>query len=126
MKLSVQIEDLSLIPGYWYLATPYTLYPKGLPAAFDAACKIAGALTVAGVPLYCPIAECHPIALACGIDPKNGRIWTDYLKPKLAGAHGIIAVTMETWQLSRGMAHELQVARSALKPVVWLDPEDVL
>lgn len=52
-----------------YLGSPYSLYPAGLDQACIDACKIAARLLTKGITVYSPIAHCHEIAIAGGIDP---------------------------------------------------------
>jgi hypothetical protein len=118
----MQLYDILNTPGYFYLGTPYSLYPEGLDKAFEDACKVAGYLLRQGVSLYCPIAECHPIAKAMGFNPREGTFWKDALKDKLDASCGLIVVRLPTWETSRGLEHEIRETRRQKKPLVFMDP----
>jgi Domain of unknown function (DUF1937) len=122
VKFDYQLYDLLNVPGYWYAGTPYSLYPEGLEQAFDDACRAAGYLLRQGVSVYCPIAELHPIAKAMNYNPRDGHFWKDALKDKLEASCGLIVVRMKSWELSRGLEHEIKETRRMKKPVVFIDP----
>jgi hypothetical protein len=112
--------------GYWYLGSPYSKYPDGLEAAFREICRIAGWCIENGVNVYSPIAHTHPIAIHSGMDPLSHEIWLPADRPLMDGAHGLIIVEMETWEISYGLKHEMDVFRKAGKPVVRLVPDVAL
>lgn len=107
------------IDGYWYLGTPYSLYPWGLTRAFEDACRAAGWFVKNRVPYYCPIAETHPIAVVAGIDPKEHELWMAADRPKLEAAGGLMVVTMPTFSRSRGIALEIEEFLPTGRPI-WL------
>lgn len=55
--------------SFYYLATPYSRYAAGIEAAFQAASEQAAILVRHGIPVFCPIAHTHPIAIHGDIDP---------------------------------------------------------
>lgn len=122
MTFEMTLYDLCNVPGYFYLGTPYSLYPAGLDRAFEDACKVAGYLLKQGVSFYCPIAECHPIAKAAGYNPRDGHFWKEFLKDKLEASCGLIVARLPTWEISRGLEHEIRETRRLQKPVVFMDP----
>ena len=107
---------------FWYLASPYSLYPGGLEAAFVAACRNAALLIRAGVPVYSPIAHMHPVAVQGGIDPLDHDIWLPADAPMMAAASGLIVLELETWRDSRGIRFEIDDFGAASKPIVQMSP----
>lgn len=110
---------------FFYLATPYSKYPAGLDAAFQEACRNAGLLIAAKIPVFCPIAHTHPIAMACEIDALDHSIWLPADQPMMDAACGIIVVMMDGWFESRGIEHELEAFTKAGKPIVYMEPGEV-
>lgn len=109
--------------GYWYLATPYSRFPGGIWNAYWEACKVAGWLIKRGVPVYCPIAETHGIAVHGGVDPLDHELWIRADRPKMDAAAGLIVATLPTWETSRGVLEEIAIFRAAGKPIGFLDWE---
>jgi hypothetical protein len=118
------------IEGLAYLATPYAKYPDGLDAAFKEACILAGRLLrEEGIFCYSPIAHSHPIALYCGFDPRDYSIWLPFNEKMLAVCNVLIVAHMPTWELSKGIAYEVEYYQAAKKPIFDLEqygfnPED--
>jgi hypothetical protein len=110
---------------FFYLATPYSKYPGGLQAAFDMACEQTALLVNAGVPVFCPIAHTHPVAMIAGMDPLDHTIWLPCDRPMMDAASGIIMVKAESWEESYGMKVELEAFVAAGKRVVWMKPGEV-
>ena len=92
--------------GYWYLSSPYSKYPDGIEAAFQEVCRAAGALIRVGVPVYCPIAHTHPIALHSGTDPMCHKTWLSLDKAFVDTSVGMIICMMPTWESSKGIRQE--------------------
>lgn len=107
---------------FWYLATPYSRFEGGIEAAFTAASQQAAVLVRAGVPVFCPIAHSHPIAMHGGIDPYDHEIWLPADGPMMEAASGLIICKLPGWSESVGIAHEVEVFRAAGKPVVYMEP----
>jgi len=116
-----QMTDELRHGGLWYLATPYSKYPAGIEVAFQHAAKATADLLRAGVSVYSPIAHTHPVAVYGEVDPFDHDIWLPFDEAMMERANGIIVLKMETWDESRGIAHEIEVFKRAGKPVVYLD-----
>lgn len=114
------IADLKLDHGYWYLATPYSKYPRGIEAAFWDACAVAGRLLSEGVHTYCPIAHTHPIAEYGGLDHYSHALFLPLDEQMMEHAHGIIVVMMPGWHESKGIAHELEWFETRGRPSIHI------
>lgn len=108
---------------FWYLATPYTNYPRGQDAAYIEACRNHAKLLAAGVPTFCPIAHTHT---ASHYVPNSMRtdhqFWMDADRPFMAAAVGLIVVTMDGWTASRGVAEEIASFQAMHKPIFHMEP----
>lgn len=116
------IDDLKAMPGVWYLATPYTRYKGGLEAAFRDACGVAAELMKAGVPTFSPIAHSHPIACYGEMSLTDHELWMGLDRPHMEAAVGCIVAMLPGWEVSRGVAHEIDYFKAAGKPYYLLDP----
>ena len=106
---------------FWYLATPYSKYPKGIEEAFMVACRAAADLIRAGVRVYSPIAHTHPVAIHGGIDPYAHEIWIPADMPFMRAAHGLIVLRAEGWEVSHGIAIEIAGFQKLNRPIVYMD-----
>jgi len=84
-----------------------------------------GLLIKRGITCYCPVAECHPVAIEAGIDPLDNALWTEDLEPKLKAAYGVIVGALDGEAESAGIAAEVKKALAWSKPVLRVDPEDL-
>lgn len=108
-----------------YLATPYTKYAKGIEWAFIDAATLAGRLLRCGVPIYCPIAHCHPLSLYAQIDPLAHSVWLPFNETMLAKADVLAVAHMPGWDQSYGVAQEVKFFEDHGKPIFDLDPVDL-
>jgi len=111
------------IDGFYYLATVYTAHPEGLDQAHKDACAAAGQLMAAGVPIYCPIAHSHCVAMWGDLDPIDHELWMNADRPMMEAAGGLIVVKMPNWEISQGIAEERRHFTAAEKPIVFMDWE---
>lgn len=105
-----------------YLATPYTNYMPDIEAAFVAACKLAARLIEKEVSVYSPIAHSHPIALHGGLDPLNHAMWIAFDEAMMEKCDTLIVAFLPGWQVSKGVAHEIEFFQNAGKKIWGLDP----
>ncbi len=122
----IDIAELRIESGYWYLGSPYSKWPTGLEDAFRVACRLTGRLISLGVPVYSPIAHTHPVAIYSEMDPYDHAIWMPADRPMMDGAYGLIVAMMSTWRESYGLAEEVRIFGEAGKPILYLDPERAL
>ena len=113
----VPLHDAREGAGYWYLASPYSKYPRGTSEAFEEVCQAAGWLILRGIFVFAPIAHTHSIAVESEIDLADHEIWLPADRPMMNGARGLIVCEMDTWQESYGVQEEIKVFQEANKPV---------
>lgn len=105
-----------------YLASPYS-HPDPVVrvARFDAACRVAARLMRAGEPVFSPIAHSHPIERHFDAI-QDFEFWMKQDLPLLAAAGRLIVLRLDGWDLSRGVARELEFARERGIPTEFIDP----
>ena len=79
--------------GYYYIATPYSLFAGGREAAFRMSCRVTADLMRAGVPCFSPMMD---------------------------GAKGLIVVKAPGYLESRGVQAEIAVFVAAEKPIHFM------
>lgn len=112
--------------SFWYLASPYAIYPLGREAAFNLACRTTGLLMKAGVPVFSPIAHSHPVQRECPYLPDSHEFWVEQVDlPMMQAALGLIVLQADGWRESRGMTWEIGWFKEQGKPIVPMDPGTV-
>ena len=111
--------------SFWYMASPYSLYPNGIEAAHRDACAQAALLIRAGVPVFSPIVHSHPIAINGHIDPLDHSVWMPADQPFMDCAKGLIVCELDGWDSSYGIGIELAIFKMAGKPIVHMMPGEV-
>lgn len=117
------LEDLRRLPGYIYLATPYSKYVDGLDVAAHEASRIAARLMARGFRVLSPIAHSHAVAEAGGLDKMDPDLWAYQDGPLLDAAAAVAVILMPGWAESAGVRAEIDTARKQRKPIVFLHPE---
>ncbi|SKA30882.1 DUF1937 family protein [Consotaella salsifontis] len=120
-----RIAPLKDLPGYAYLGTPYSKFPAGQTVANYLACKAAAILMAMGLRVVSPIAHSHAVATWGGIDPMDWAIWKHQDEPLMDAASSLVVLTMETWEDSLGLRHEIATFLAGGKPVVYVDPAEL-
>lgn len=106
-----------------YLATPYSHSDKTImESRFDQACKIAGKLMLDGHVIFSPIAHMHPIAVLYDL-PRGWDFWHKYDVAMLQASSKFIVAKMEGWEQSKGIAGEINIAKSLKLPVEFMEVE---
>jgi len=110
--------------GYMYLASPYS-HPEAevRRRRFDAVCKAAAKLMLAGRVVFCPIAHSHPIHTH-GVDAIDHDFWLRQDKPFLDNAECVGVLMLRGWDTSVGVIHEIGEAVDAGKQVIYYTPSD--
>ena len=106
--------------GYYYIATPYSLFAGGREAAFRMSCRVTADLMRAGVPCFSPIAHSHPVAVHGGIEQTDLEFWLAVDRPMMDGAKGLIVVKAPGYLESRGVQAEIAVFVAAEKPIHFM------
>jgi hypothetical protein len=106
-----------------YLATPYSRYPKGLDTAREHACLIAAEFVEAGVPVFCPIAHSHEIAMLGGLDPKDHDLWARQNEALMEHCDALAVPLMTGWSTSKGVCAEIDFFKSRRRPVLFFPAE---
>lgn len=107
-----------------YLASPYTLYPRGLTQAFTDACVLQNRLrTQHKLRVYSPIAHSHNLSRATGVDPKDHKFWMACCRPWMEISDVLLIAMMDGWKQSKGVAEEGQFFALLGKPIIYLDCE---
>ena len=107
-----------------YLASPYThADPAVREARYQAACKKAADLMLAGKVIFCPIAHSHPIAEQMP-DGKavDGQFWKQQDEPYVEMCDELIVYMLPGWERSSGMKHEIERAQQRGIPVIYERP----
>ncbi|MFG1413490.1 DUF1937 family protein [Xanthobacter sp. VTT E-85241] len=115
------LDDLRGLPSFVYLATPYSRYRWGLASAAYDAERHAAHLIGLGLRVFSPIAHSHTIARVGGIDPLSHEIWMEQNQPFMDAASAMVAVRMDGWKESMGMAMEAEFFQAAGKPIVEME-----
>jgi hypothetical protein len=118
--------DLAAAPGYWYLATPYSRWSRGLDDAALEAARLTGRLLRANVRVYSPIVHSHAVAAVSGLGPVSHEFWMWADAPMIEAAHGLLVADMDGWTLSAGVTAEIAAFGRAGKPVLLLCPTTLL
>jgi hypothetical protein len=120
-------HELILSPAeldyYFYVATPYSKYPKalgGIAGAYRDACIATSILVEQGVRAYSPIVHTHPIAIEGNMDPYDHSIWMPQDEPFMRNASGLVVVMMDGWKQSTGVTEEVKYFEATGKPVFYM------
>ena len=120
------LATMQEIPGFIYVATPYSKWANApglsLSKAASAAAKLTGELMAMGIKCYSPIAHCHYITLNSYLDPLDHRMWMEQCAPMMEAASGCIVLQLPGWNNSKGVAEEVAYFSHASKPVHYVDP----
>jgi hypothetical protein len=118
-------EDLKELQPHslLYLASPYSKYPAGIEQAFIDVSKLTGRLLKHGVTVYSPIAHMHPVAVHGQVDPYDHKIWLPLDEVMMGKCEAMLVAMMPTWEISKGIKHEIDFFLQADKPVFYLNPD---
>lgn len=107
-----------------YLASPYSHPDATVRAArFSAACRVAGELMKAGQCVFSPIAHSHPIEQHfLDAKPEGHDFWLRQDFAILRHASRLVVLMLEGWEASRGVAAEIDFAKTIGVPVEFKKP----
>lgn len=110
--------------SFIYLASPYTHPdPKVKAERFKKVCKLAANLMHQGETIFSPIAHSHAIEIEDG-RIESGAYWMKQDLPILRYAKKLIVYCLPGWLESRGVALEINFAKSLDIPVEYIGEED--
>lgn len=109
--------------GLIYLASPYTLYAKGLNAAFEDVTELAGKLVKLGLGVFAPITYGHPLTTHGAVNALDENIWYPLNDTFLHKADCLLVARMTGHQSSKGIAREISYFEMIGKPVFFIHPE---
>lgn len=121
--------------GFIYLASPYSklVQTVGLDEAARMVALAAGALIQEGVCVFSPIAHCHAIADACGLDRLDHALWMAQCYPMASRASACAVIMFDGWRESVGVQAEIAYFQKAFNPhsvgglpIVYIEPEALL
>lgn len=104
-----------------YLASPYFhADPQVMERRFDAVCRKAGELMNSGEIVYSPIAHNHPIAIRIGL-PRGWDYWAKFDTEMIKAATSFMVYRLPGWEISKGIAAELEIAESLGLSITFTD-----
>lgn len=116
------LDELRDYGGLIYVATPYSLFHLGLGcAAYDASRHAEHLARVYDLRVYSPIVHSHELCRWGKLNPLDQEFWMRQNAPFMEACSAMVAVKMEGWQDSRGMAAEAAYFQAAGKPVVEME-----
>ena len=105
-----------------YLACPYSHPdPEVRESRFLAATHAAATLTAAGVHVFSPITQTHPILLA-GDLPRRWEYWEAYDRAVLSTCRALVVLQLEGWDCSEGVRAETAIAEQLCLPCYFTPP----
>jgi hypothetical protein len=107
--------------SYIYLASPYSHDdPEIRKARFIQICEIAGDLMKEGYKILSPIAQTHEIAIRCDL-PTDIEYWRSWNYALLRHADKLLIAKMAGWDISKGIAWEIKIAKSLDIEIEYLE-----
>lgn len=108
---------------FYYLASPYTspITEERTVRAYNAM-MAAGWLISQGVYVFSPIWHCHAPSMEFSL-PKDHHFWLRFDESFIIPSAGIIVCMLPGWELSKGVAHEIDYGRKIGKDIYYFDPE---
>ena len=104
-----------------YLASPYTHVDATVrESRFDAACLATTTLMRAGLSVYAPIVQCHPL-VRYGL-PIEWEFWQAHDCEHLRRCDEVMVLTLDGWKASRGVQAEIVLAIQLDLPIRYLSP----
>jgi hypothetical protein len=110
-----------------YVATPYShISPAIMQRRYELAVQAVLSLVkmYPGQMIYSPIVYWHPVALAHKL-PTDHIYWQAINDTELLVCDEVFVIQFKDWEHSRGIARELETARSRELVITHLRPEDL-
>lgn len=106
-----------------YLASPYTLYEKGLSAAFEDVTALAGKLVNSGLNIIPAITMGHPLSVYGGVSVNDLRIWYRLNDAVLQKCDCLLVARLPGHQSSKGVQREIAYSEKVGMPVFFIHPD---
>lgn len=106
-----------------YLASPYTLYAKGLNAAFEDVTELAGKLVKLGLGIFAPITYGHPLTTHGSVNAVDENIWYPLNDVFLHKSDCLLVARLTGHQSSKGIQREIRYFEMVGKPIFFIHPE---
>lgn len=115
--------------AFAYLASPYTPIDVSDAAEcraireerYEASCRAAAKLMHEGKVTFSPIVHSHPIERYFD-GPESGEFWKRQDEPYLTLCTEMVVLMLPGWEESRGVKHEIEVARFRGIPISYMEP----
>lgn len=107
----------------FYLASPYS-HPdrEVMKQRFDEVCRAAFTLMRQGHIIFSPIAHSHAIEEVVGEREQHG-FWMNQDLAILGKCAGLLVLTIDGWDKSKGVGEEIEYALRWGIPVTYVDPQ---
>ncbi len=114
--------------SYLYLGQPYSA-PSHLKPLEDIRYRLGSYATavglVSGKSIYAPIVHCHDLAQKYNL-PGHADFWKRYNFDMLTSSVGLVILPLSGWKNSKGLKHEIKLAKKLYIPITILDLEKLL
>jgi hypothetical protein len=109
-----------------YLATPYSHpSPAVRKERFEQVTQAAARLVSLGHVVHSPITLTHPIEqvlLSQGGAPPSTAFWLAFDRPFMSMCDELVVLTLEGWEQSHGVAHEVLAFKTMGRPITYVIP----
>ncbi len=121
-------QDQALAARIVYLASPYThALPAIRLARFEAATQAAARLVETGRIVYSPLTMTHPIDLVLAQEGETlgSDYWVRFDEAFMEFCSEMVVLRLSGWQLSSGIAREMEFFRRRGRPISFIDPDGI-
>lgn len=111
--------------SFIYLATPYSKYKDGLEEANRLACEYTATLIKHKLPVFCPIAHSHNLAVNTDLAAMDHSIWMPLDFAFTEAAFAMVVCCMDGWDESYGVKKEIEFFKDNNKPIYYWNPPEL-
>lgn len=108
--------------SFIYLASPYSKYTDGLVEANRLACVYTGEFIKHKLPVFCPIAHSHAIAVNADLAALDHSVWMPLDFAFTEAAFAMVVCQMQGWKESYGISKEIEFFEMNKKPIFYWTP----
>ena len=111
-----------------YLSTPYSHEDENVrEERYDLVTRAAAHIMVMdGLNVFSPITHSHPLVQVTDLLPDSFEGWAAIDYQFLDWCDEVWVLLLPGWDKSRGVANEIKYAIEKKKPVVYIEPDEVL